>query len=122
MNTTHNRRVAGLRHWADGIPCHSAAVDLLVGFNGGRLAVGPWIRSGGSGQYWFDPVTAYEEMGYLSGGERRVLAVAMSLVSVDHPVDLGDVLTGIDPKAFVLVMQTLGQAYGLNVLTDEKED
>ncbi|MEU3044036.1 hypothetical protein ABZ700_24420 [Streptomyces diastaticus] len=113
MNNESTPRDEGLRHWAE-TTCEQAAVELLIGFNGGHLLDGPWVRRTDAGGCWFDPEVAAAECGSaLSGGQRRVLQVAMSLVSSDHPVDLGDVMTGIDPKAFVLVAQAMGQAYGL---------
>ncbi|ALG29532.1 hypothetical protein AOZ07_11445 [Glutamicibacter halophytocola] len=119
MATTINPRIAGLRAWAD-TSLERAAVELLIGFNGSHLMDGPWIRRGAPGLFWFDPDTAADESGHLSGGERRVLAVATSLVSPSRPVDLGDVMTGIDPNAFALVIQAMGQAYGLTATDNEK--
>lgn len=119
MTTTINPRIAGLRAWAD-TSLERAAVELLIGFNGSHLMDGPWIRRGAGGLFWFDPDTAAQECGHLSGGERRVLAVATSLLSPTRPVDLGDVMTGIDPNAFALVIQAMGQAYGLAAADDEK--
>lgn len=121
MNTTANTTTA-LRHWANGNTCLSAAVDMLAGFNGGHLLDGPWIRHDGYGSVWFDPSAAQAECGYLSGGERRVLAVATSLASSEHPADLGDIMSGISPAAFSLVIQALGQAYGLELHTDNQKD
>lgn len=112
MNNISIPRDKGLRHWAE-TTCEQAAVELLIGFNDGHLLDGPWVRRTDAGGCWFDPEVAAAECGHLSGGQRRVLQIAMSLVSSDHPVDLGDVVTGIDPKAFVLVTQAMGQAYGL---------
>lgn len=109
----NNPRVIGLRKWAEGTTCDMAAAELLIGFHDGHLVDGPWVRSAGAGCYWFDPEVASAESGHLSGGEARVLSVAMSLTSSDHPVDLRDVLTGVDPKTYVLVAQAMGQAFGL---------
>lgn len=112
-----NPRVIGLRNWAEGTTCDMAGVELLIGFHHGHLVDGPWVRPTSAGSYWFDPEVAAAESGHLSGGEARVLSVAMSLVSSGHPVDLRDVLTGIDPKTFVLVAQAMGQTFGLNSVT-----
>jgi hypothetical protein len=86
-----------LRHWADGVPAQLAAVEMLVSFGVGRLVDGPWVRPGGFGSFWFDPDVAAEAGGHLSGGERRALAIASSLASAVHPVDLSDAVTGLDP-------------------------
>lgn len=101
-----------LRSWARGLRTLEAAVELLINALGGRLLHGPWIRQGDSG-CWFDAEVAAAESGYLSGGERRVLAVAMSLASSDHPVDLGDAVTGIDLDTLDLVLIALAHAGGI---------
>lgn len=115
----NNPRLIGLRNWAEGATCDMAAVELLIDFHHGNLTEGPWVRPTGAGSYWFDPEVASAESGCLSGGEARVLSVAMSLASSDHTVDLRDVLTGIDPKIFVLVAQAMGQTFGLASLVHD---
>ncbi|OYO00739.1 hypothetical protein CGZ95_08945 [Enemella evansiae] len=102
-----------LRAWATGLRPAESAVELVVTALGGRLADGPWVRTD-SGRVWFDPDVAVADAGALSGGERRVLAVAASLVSDAHPVDLGDAITGLDPDAARLVLAALAHAAGLN--------
>jgi ABC-type glutathione transport system ATPase component len=115
------RRAAGLRHWADGVPAQLAAVELLVSFGAGRLVDGPWVRPGGFGSFWFDPDVAAEAGGHLSGGERRVLAIASSLASAVHPVDLSDAVTGLDPDALRCVLDALACAGGHSATTDAPE-
>ncbi|WP_260683265.1 hypothetical protein [Brevibacterium casei] len=39
-----------------------------------------------------------------------MLAIAASLASTDHPVDLGGVITGLDPSALRLVLEALAHA------------
>ena len=102
-----------LRQWAEGSTTMQAAVELLSTALNGRLLHGPWVRTGGSHGYWFDTLCADEESGYLSGGERRVLAVACSLMDSELPVDLSDAIPGLDPATFTAVVQALGVAYGL---------
>lgn len=108
------RRAAGLRSWARGVLAQEAAVELIIAFGHGRLLSGPWVRPGGFGSSWFDADAdaAAAEGGHLSGGERRVLAIASSLASADHPVDLGDAITGMDPDALGIVLEALGHAGG----------
>jgi hypothetical protein len=77
------------------------------------LLTGPWVRETPAGLLRIDPDAADAESGYLSGGERRVLALVMSLVSEGHPVDLGDAITGIDPTTAELVILALGHAADL---------
>lgn len=110
MGTTS--RSAGLRAWAAGMLPLEAAVELLIGALGGQLLHGPWVRCGEGDYAWFDPDIAATEVGVLSGGERRVLDIVCSLVSSDHPVDLGDAITGLDPKVLRRVLRALAHAGG----------
>lgn len=114
MSTTTERAQA-LRAWAEGSTTMTAAVELLSTTLDGRLLHGPWIGSSTAEHgLWFDADAAVYESSYLSSGERRVLMIAASLVSADHPVDLGDAIAGLDPASFTAVMQALGVAYGLS--------
>lgn len=110
MTTTD--RAAAMRAWAAGDLALEAAVEILIRSLDGRLLDGPWVRLNSSGGIWFDPTVAGREGGYLSGGERRVLAVASSLASSDHPVDLRDAITGIDPEALNVLLDALAHAGG----------
>src|SRR5699024_2136497 len=113
MTTTSSRRADALRRWARGDRALEAAVALLIKSLDGRLLDGPWVRPVGS-RRWFDPACAYAESGALSGGERRVLAVATSLASPDHPVDLGDAITGMDPATVWVALRALAHAGGVD--------
>lgn len=114
------RRPVGLRHWADGVAAQMAAVELLVSFGAGRLVDGPLVRPGGFGSFWFD-ADAAEAGSHLSGGERRALAIASSLSSTDHPVDLSDAVTGLDPDALRCVLHALACTGGHSATTDAPE-
>lgn len=102
-----------LRAWARGLLTLEAAVELLADAVGGRLLHGPWVRRDEHGRHWFDPDVAAAESGYLSGGERRVLAIASSLASAEHPVDLNDAVTGIDGQALRCLLNALAHAGGV---------
>lgn len=110
--STPDDRAGALREWARGDLALEAAVELLATVLGGRLLDGPWVRRNGAGGVWFDPDVAAAEAGVLSGGERRVLALAASLASDVHPVDLGDAIAGIDPDVLDAVLRALGHAGG----------
>lgn len=114
MATNDNRATAErLRAWADGSVTLIAAVEMLTDALGGRLLDGPWVRRDSEGRAWLDPDVAARTSGALSGGERRVVAVAMSLVSEHHPVDLGDAIAGLDPDAAAVVLRALARAAGV---------
>ncbi|WP_313420557.1 hypothetical protein [Brevibacterium casei] len=108
-----NNIADSLRTWANGSRPAEAAVELIVSALDGRLLDGPWIRTDNRGRTWFDPHVATAEASYLSGGERRVLSVATSLVSDDHPVDLGDAIPGLDLDEIRLVLNALAHSGGL---------
>ena len=90
---------AGLRAWAKGLYPSEAAVELLVGFAGGRLAKpgNPWIQPCDQpGMWWLDPSRISDDsIGALSGGEQRVLRIVSSLAG-GEPVDLSRDLSGLD--------------------------
>ncbi|MBP1325078.1 hypothetical protein JOF28_000310 [Leucobacter exalbidus] len=115
MNINPTPLTAGLRRWAEGSLPLSAAVQVLSTTLNGRLLSGPWIRSDDQGHYWFDADLAAEEGGYLSGGETRVLRIATSLASSSHPVDLAEVMTSLDDKTVLLVLQALAVAGGITL-------
>ena len=117
MTTTNtddieDRVADDLRDWARGLLPLEAAVELIATASNGRLLCGPWTASDDRGGLWFDPDVAEAEKGVLSGGERRVLAMAMSLASSEHPVDLSDVICGLDPDALDHVLSALAHAAG----------
>jgi hypothetical protein len=110
IDTLATRIAAGLRTWADGLRPHEAAAELLIEALDGRLLTGPWIRHMPTGTRMLDADVAAAETGHLSGGERRVLAIAVSLIDERRPVDLGDAITGLDRDTLQLVLQALAHA------------
>ncbi|WP_309082314.1 hypothetical protein [Zhihengliuella sp.] len=121
MTSAAGRSAVALRVWARGDLALEATVALLLG-GGGSLVEGPWVRPGSFGAFWFDADTASAECGHLSGGERRVLAIAASLASANHPVDLGDAVTGLDPAALRCVLDAMAHAGGLRDLRSATRD
>ena len=111
MNET-TERAEGLRAWAAGMHTTAAAAELLIR-SGPPLLTGPWVEHDPErGRYWFNVEAAAEHSGYLSGGERRVLDLAASLASDEHPVALGDAVSGIDRKHLMLVLAAIAHAAG----------
>ena len=94
--------IDGLRRWARGAYAEEAAVELLARAFGGRFASTRyrWVREcDRPGWFWLDGERLINDTGALSGGERRVLAVAGSLVSGASLTDLGSLLAGLDRPA-----------------------
>lgn len=90
----------------------TAAAELLI-HCGPPLLTGPWVEHDPeAGRYWFNADAAAEEGGYLSGGERRMLGIAAALASDDHPVALGDVVSGQDREHLELVLAAVAHAAG----------
>lgn len=105
----------GLRAWAHGHYPTEAAVELLIRAKGGRFAreTQPWIEPlEQSAFYRVDWDRLHEELGVLSGGERRFLNIAISMASPDHPVDLSNNLSSLDDELLLLVLAATAHAAG----------
>ena len=109
---TTGTTVMALRAWAAGSYLDMAAVELLARVFGGRFAVNghPWIVHDGMDRAWLD-AAALRAACALSGGERRVLALVAALVD-GQPVDIVDVVTGLDREHLDLVLAALAHAGG----------
>lgn len=117
---TPHDRAAAPRDWARGLLPAEADVELIVNAVGGRLHDGPWVRQDDHGRViCLDPDVAAAHSVSLSGGEHRVLAIATSLLNDDHPVDLGDAMTGPDPDAQGHVLTALRRAGGAVAKSDD---
>ena len=112
MSTTEVSTATGLRAWAKGIYPLEAGVELLIRAYGGRFAREgqPWINAGEDGFYWVDAEKVSDD--YLSGGERRLLSIATSLLDSRHPVDLNNSVAGLDRETMALVLAALAHANG----------
>jgi hypothetical protein len=107
--------IDGLRRWARGAYAEEAAVELLVRAFGGRFASTGyrWVRRcDRPGWYWLDGERLIDGTGTLSGGERRVLTIAGSLVSGAPLTDLAGQLSGLDRPNLELVLAALAHAAG----------
>jgi hypothetical protein len=108
--------VRELRAWAEGDYPTEAAVELLIRAKGGRFAreSQPWIqRLGPSFSLCrVDWNRLHNELGAFSGGERRILNVAVSMGSREHPVDLSNNLAGLDDDLLLLVLAATAHAAG----------
>lgn len=113
--------VDGLRRWARGAYAEEAAVELLVrAFNGRFCSPGwRWIEPcEARGWFWLNGEELIHGTGALSGGERRVLAVAGALVSGSALSDLGDLLAGLDRPHLGLGLAALAHAGGSHEQVD----
>ncbi|EYR62469.1 hypothetical protein N866_08290 [Actinotalea ferrariae CF5-4] len=116
--------IAGrLRDWARGSLPVGAGVELLLRAFEGRFA-GPscrWVTSEPDGRTWVDVDALHAGAGVLSGGESRVLAMAAALIA-ETPVDVVDIVTGLDRPNLHLVLAALAHARGSHEHTDVVAD
>lgn len=105
-----SERLESLRAWAKGIYTVEAGVELLAR-TVPKLLNGPWVKQTEDG-WWFDAASVDENSGYLSGGERRVLRLAASLVSNEYLVPLSDVVSGLDREVTAVMLAAMAHAAG----------
>ncbi len=99
-----------VRAWARGLYPTEAAVELLIR-TGHVYDRAPWGITDGD-RAWIDVDQLIEHTGGLSGGERRLVDVAASLLSPEHPVDLNDAIPGMDRAGVDLVLAAIAHASG----------
>jgi hypothetical protein len=114
-----------LRAWAKGSYTTEAATELLLRAFGGRYSApgNPWVHAktttpeGYTEGPWIDFESIPEDVGVLSGGERRFLLLAASLAE-NVPVVLGDVVPGLDRGNLDLVLAAIAHAGGSHQHSD----
>jgi hypothetical protein len=74
--------VTGLRRWARGLPADEAAVELQVGMGARFTCPGsPWVKPcARPGWFWLDPDELAGYRGRLTPGQRRLLALVVTLL------------------------------------------
>lgn len=117
MDNVDTRTCTRLRQWAAGLLPAQAAVELVLRAFGGRFADPglPWVRLDGD-VTWLDPDSLRDHAAVLSGGERRLLFVVASLLD-EGPLDIVDVVTGLDRANLQLVLAALAHASGSHTAT-----
>jgi hypothetical protein len=103
----------GLRAWAKGTYTMEAATELLIRAFRGRFARpgNRWIETD-NGRPWIDFEAIEDNLGGLSGGERRFLLLAASLGDGGVDVQLGDIIPGLDRELLALVLAAIAHAGG----------
>lgn len=112
MPTTHHEQ---LREAAAGQNPRMAATELLIRAAGGRFADpgNPWVVLDGIfGKHWIDFRQIPDNIGALSGGERRMLMLAASIADVGVEVNVGDLLAGLDLEILELVLAAVAYSGG----------
>lgn len=117
MNKVDTRTSTRLRQWAAGLLPVEAAVEIVLRAFGGRFAdpALPWVRLDGD-ITWLDPDSVREHAAVLSGGERRLLFVVASLLD-ERPLDVVDIVTGLDRQNLHLVLAAFAHAGGSHTAT-----
>lgn len=101
-----------VRAGVKGIYAGEAGVELLIRQGKPIRDGAPWItRSDDGAAAFVDVDKLLDAGGVWSGGEYRVVQIACSLLG-GPPVDLSDVLSGIDRSMVVLVLAALAHASG----------
>lgn len=113
MTTVHD----ALRAWAKGLYDREAAVELLIRQGKAIYPGAPWLRTSattleGAPLVYIDVDELVYEAGAWSGGERRIVDVAASLLSQDHPVNLSDAVSNLDRDHQELVLAAIAHAAG----------
>ncbi|WP_053208305.1 hypothetical protein [Jiangella muralis] len=133
MNTDLDTLAAQLTEWAHGAYDQEAAVKLLIDsgllykvahlaepreaydYPGGEARPGAWLD-------WRLVNQWFSEDGVMSGGERRVIGVALSLAAADAyhapELSLGDVMTGVDSANARAILAALAHAHSRMTLTE----
>ena len=112
MTMDHEAVTAGVRAWAKGMYTTEAAVELLI--RGGRAIYpgAPWLTVREDGKVALDFDKLYDEAGVWSGGEQRIVRIAMGLVDNERPVQLGDDVAALDRVHVSLVLAAIAHASG----------
>lgn len=110
--TTATSTEEGLRAWAHGLYPVEAAVELLIRTGLARRLGAAVQASDDNSMWWIDWPKAMDEAGVLSGGERRIVALACSLGSSEVLVNLSDAVSGLDVEHVRLVLAALDHAAG----------
>ena len=110
--SAHNN---ALRAWAYGLLPLEAATEMLIRAGYAQTAR-IWIKLSDDGQPWIDFASIPNELGGLSGGQRRFLLIAASLGAYDTPiaVSLRDELTGLDREHLQLVLAAIAHTGGVS--------
>ncbi len=105
-----------LRTWAKGIYPAEAAVELLIRQGKAIYEGAPWLREGdtlaGERLVYIDVDELVNESGAWSGGERRVVDIAASLLDPDRQVNLNHAISGLDRPYQALVLAAIAHAAG----------
>lgn len=110
-----------LRAWAKGLYATEAGVELLIRHGKAIYDGAPWLVEPGSSdgldefrarRVMVDVDALVAEAGAWSAGERRLVAIAASLLSQEREVNLSDVLSGLDRPHQELVLAAVAHAAG----------
>lgn len=116
MEPTTTSLTERLRAWAKGLYPVEAGVELLIRQGKALYDGAPWIHDDGD-RAWLDPQTLLRETGAWSGGEKRIVAIAASLIG-DSRTNLSDEVSGLDRHGLALVLAAIAHANGSHQHSD----
>lgn len=98
------------RAWAKGMYPLEAGVELLIRHGKAIYTGAPRIHDDGE-RAWLDVETLLNETGAWSGGEKRLVAIAASLIGEER-VNLSEEVGGVDRPSLDLVLAAIAHANG----------
>lgn len=110
MTTTSSTLAERLRAWARGIPPVEAGVELLIRHGVAIYDDAPWVHDDGE-RAWLDVDALLDGSGAWSGGEKRIVRLAASLIGQGR-VNLSDDVTGNDRRTTALLLAAIAHANG----------
>lgn len=97
-----------------------AGVELLIRHGKAIYTGAPWIQDDGE-RAWLDVETLLSETGAWSAGEKRLVAIAASLIGEER-VNPFDEVTGLDRPSLDLVLAAIAHANGSHEHSDVEFD
>lgn len=100
-----------VRAWAEGLYPVEAGTELLIRTGFVISEQSPWIVAHGD-RARIDVDELIRQSAAWSGGEQRMIRIAASLLSTEHPCNLNDDVPGLDREYATLVLAAIAHASG----------
>lgn len=105
-----------VRRWAQGVYPVEAGAELLIRQGKAIRENAPWLQEigpeGGQRMVAIDTDMLWDKSGAWSGGEQRVVNIALSLLNSEFTVKLHNAVSGLDAVHVELVLAAIAHAAG----------
>lgn len=105
-----------VRRWAQGVYPVEAGAELLIRQGKAIRESAPWLQEigpeGGQRMVAIDTEILWDKSGAWSGGEQRVVNIALSLLDSEFTVKLHNAVSGLDADHVELVLAAMAHAAG----------